>query len=46
VTGGNNTADGGAAPARYKHQIREMGAASSRLMALRPVTFRYNSDPE
>jgi len=26
---------------RYKEDIQDMGAASSRLMALRPVTFRY-----
>jgi hypothetical protein len=26
---------------RYKQDIKDMGATSSRLMALRPVTFRY-----
>jgi hypothetical protein len=31
--------------ARYKHHIRDMGAKSSALLKLRPVTFRYNSDP-
>jgi hypothetical protein len=31
--------------ARYKHDIRNMGGASIKLMELRPVTFRYNSDP-
>jgi hypothetical protein len=31
--------------ARYKHDIRDMGAASSKLLKLRPVTFRYNNDP-
>jgi Chaperone of endosialidase len=36
----------GSSSARYKHDIRDMGAASSRLMKLRPVTFRYNGDPK
>jgi len=31
--------------ARYKHDIRDMGGASVKLLELRPVTFRYNSDP-
>lgn len=31
--------------ARYKHDIRDMGTASSDLLKLRPVTFRYNNDP-
>ncbi len=31
--------------ARYKHDVRDMGEASSKLMKLRPVTFRYNNDP-
>jgi hypothetical protein len=31
--------------ARYKHDIRNMGSATERLMRLRPVTFRYNNDP-
>jgi septal ring factor EnvC (AmiA/AmiB activator) len=31
--------------ARYKRDIRDMGAASSKLSKLRPVTFRYNNDP-
>jgi Chaperone of endosialidase len=31
--------------ARYKHDIHDMGAASSGLMKLRPVTFRYTDDP-
>jgi hypothetical protein len=30
---------------RYKRDIRNMGDASARLMKLRPVTFRYKSDP-
>src|SRR5262249_21213626 len=30
--------------ARYKHQIKDMGAASGRLMELRPVTFKYKND--
>jgi hypothetical protein len=30
--------------ARYKHDIRDMGDASDRLMKLRPVTFRYKAD--
>jgi hypothetical protein len=30
---------------RYKHDIRDMGEASSNLLKLRPVTFRYNNDP-
>ena len=29
---------------RFKEDIKEMGEASSRLMNLRPVTFRYNSE--
>jgi hypothetical protein len=31
--------------ARYKHDIRDMGGASVKLLELRPVTFRYNRDP-
>jgi hypothetical protein len=31
--------------ARYKRDIRAMGAASAGLMRLRPVTFRYKDDP-
>ncbi len=31
--------------ARYKHDIRDMGAKSSALLKLRPVSFRYNNDP-
>jgi hypothetical protein len=31
--------------ARYKHDIRDMGAASARVLKLRPVTFRYNQEP-
>ena len=31
--------------ARYKHDIHDMGAASSKLTKLRPVSFRYNNDP-
>jgi len=31
--------------ARYKHDIRNMGVASSGVLKLRPVTFRYNQDP-
>jgi Chaperone of endosialidase len=31
--------------ARYKRDIRDMGGASTGLMKLRPVTFRYKSDP-
>ena len=31
--------------ARYKRDIHDMGAASARLMNLRPVTFRYKDDP-
>jgi Chaperone of endosialidase len=30
--------------ARYKRDIRDMGAASGRLMKLRRVTFRYRAD--
>ena len=30
--------------ARYKHDIRDMGNASDKLMKLRPVTFRYKAD--
>jgi hypothetical protein len=30
--------------ARYKRDIRDMGAASNRVMKLRPVVFRYRSD--
>jgi hypothetical protein len=29
---------------RFKEEISDMGEASNRLMALRPVTFRYNSE--
>jgi polyhydroxyalkanoate synthesis regulator phasin len=32
--------------ARYKRDIRDMGDASSKLMKLRPVTFRYKDDPD
>jgi hypothetical protein len=32
--------------ARFKRDIRDMGAASDALMKLRPVTFRYKQDPE
>ncbi len=37
----------GVAPssARYKHDIHDMAGASSRLLKLRPVSFRYNNDP-
>src|SRR4029077_10990654 len=31
--------------ASYKRAIRDIGAASSALMELRPVTFRYRNDP-
>ena len=31
--------------ARYKRDIRDMGGASAGLMKLRPVSFRYKSDP-
>jgi len=31
--------------ARYKRDIHDMGGASAGLMKLRPVTFRYKSDP-
>jgi len=31
--------------ARYKRDIHDMGAQSSGLMKLRPVSFRYKSDP-
>jgi hypothetical protein len=31
--------------ARYKRDIRDMGAASAGLMKLRPVTSRYKDDP-
>jgi hypothetical protein len=32
--------------ARYKRDIHDMNAASSKLLNLRPVTFRYKQDPE
>jgi len=32
--------------ARYKHDIHGMDDASSNLMKLRPVTFRYKQDPQ
>ena len=32
--------------ARYKRDIQDMGEASSNLMKLRPVTFRYKDDPQ
>jgi Chaperone of endosialidase len=31
--------------ARYKRDIDDMGEASTNLMKLRPVTFRYKNDP-
>jgi hypothetical protein len=31
--------------ARYKHDIRNMGEASRKLLKLRAVSFRYNNDP-
>jgi Chaperone of endosialidase len=31
--------------ARYKRNIRDMGSASSSVMKLRPVSFRYKDDP-
>ena len=31
--------------ARYKRDIRDMGGRSGGLLKLRPVTFRYKSDP-
>jgi hypothetical protein len=31
--------------ARYKHDIRDIGAKSNALLKLRPVSFRYNNDP-
>jgi hypothetical protein len=30
--------------ARFKHGIQHMGEASSKLLKLRPVIFRYNND--
>ena len=33
-----------ASSARYKHDIRDMGDASDKLMKLRPVTFQYKED--
>jgi trimeric autotransporter adhesin len=32
--------------ARYKHQIRDMGDASDKLMKLRPVIFQYKDDSD
>ena len=32
--------------ARYKRDIHDMDEASSNLMKLRPVTFRYKDDPQ
>jgi len=32
--------------ARYKSDISDMGASTNALMKLRPVTFRYKSDPQ
>jgi len=31
--------------ARYKYDIRDIGGASTGLMQLRPVSFRYKNDP-
>jgi hypothetical protein len=31
--------------ARFKHDIRDLGAVSGKLLKLRPVSFRYNNDP-
>jgi hypothetical protein len=51
VPGADVTVDGngqlGVLPssARYKRDIRDMGGASAGLMKLRPVSFRYKSDP-
>jgi hypothetical protein len=36
----------GFSSARYKRDIRDMGAASDGLLKLRPVSFRYKQDPE
>jgi Chaperone of endosialidase len=32
--------------ARYKHDIHDMGPDSDALLKLRPVSFRYNNDPQ
>ncbi len=32
--------------ARYKRDIRDMAGTTDHLMKLRPVTFRYKSDPD
>jgi hypothetical protein len=32
--------------ARYKRDIRDMGTRSQNLLRLRPVTFRYKTDPQ
>ena len=51
VLGADVTVDGsgqlGVLPssARYKRDIHDMGAASTGLMKLRPVSFRYKDDP-
>src|SRR5271155_139163 len=37
--------DASDAKAMERHDIRDMGDKSSALLKLRPVTFRYNSDP-
>jgi len=34
-----------ASSVRFKRDVHDMGAASERLMKLRPVTFRYKEDP-
>jgi hypothetical protein len=34
-----------ASSARYKRDIRDLGSASSSVMKLRPVSFRYKDDP-
>ncbi len=51
VTGSEVAVNGSGRPgvavssARGKHDIHDMGAASSKLLKLRPVRFRYNNDP-
>jgi hypothetical protein len=46
VVNASDRLGGGGVSARYKHEIPTMGkASSSKLLKLRPVTFRYNNHP-
>src|SRR5262249_33930744 len=44
VVSGNGRLGVVVSSARYKHDIRDMGASTDRLMKLRPVQFQYRDD--